>query len=187
MLKISQICFLVLVSATLLKCATQGDIPSAYLVNPKGLDTATNGNWIYIEKFENNNIADKGAVSGELIAVQSDTFFVLTQKAFIPVPTKDMREATLTLFKDQSGLYLIATGIGLVPNIIAAFAGSPVFFFGIPFALVGFSTAMIELPANSLQFPKRNKLSDFYKFARFPQGIPAGVDLNKLSLKTNIH
>ena len=186
MLKISQICLLVLLAASLLKCATPGGIPSGYLVNPKGLDTATNGHWIYIDKFDNNSIADKSQVSGELIAIQRDTFFVLTYNGVKPVPTKDMREVTLILFKDQSGKYLVATCIGLIPNVIAAFVGSPVAYFGIPFAVVGSITAMIENSASTLIFPKRNKLSDFEKFVRFPQGIPSGVNLSNLSLKTNI-
>jgi len=35
---------------------------------------------------------------------------------------------------------------------------------------------------NQLVFPARNSLSELNKYARFPQGIPAGMDINQLEL-----
>ncbi len=97
----------------------------------------------------------------------------------------DMLYWSKTRGKDQSVKYVVATCIGLIPNVIAAFMGSSVVLFGIPFAVIGFSKAIIEYPASTLRLPKHNVLSEFNKFARFPQGIPTGVDLTKLSLITN--
>lgn len=173
------------VAAALLNCTTPGKIPSGYLVNPRGLDTVTHGRWIFIVKSYKNDPGVPTEISGELIAVQNDTFYVLTPKTVIPVPTEVIRKASLIMFKDQSGKYFIATCLGLVPNIIAAFTGSAVYAIGIPFAIVGFGAVLIERSANTLRFPRKVRLSQFNEFARFPQGIPPGVDIRNLSLMAN--
>lgn len=183
MLKINQIWLLLVLASTLTQCATPGDIPSGYLTTPRKMAAMPNGCWVVVEKFSSNNSLPAGRVSGELIAVQRDTLFLLTQIALVPVLTSEIKTADLYLFKNQSNTYLLITGLGLLPNIVALFIGSPVFIFGIPFAITGIVTSAIENNSNTLKFPNKNNLNEFKYFARFPQGIPIGIDIRKLTLK----
>ena len=182
MLKTNYLYLLIVITVILMECATPRDIPSNYLVNPRNMNIMTHGCWISIDTSITNDEATSSIISGELIAVQNDTFYILTPVVLVAVPAKELRTANLFMFKDQTNKYLLATGIGLIPNVIGVFVGNPVSILGIPFAIVGATTALIENSANRLRFPKKNKLNEFNKFARFPQGIPSGVGLNELTL-----
>lgn len=187
MSKISKFFQLLLVTVLLAGCAVPGEIPSNYLRNPRELSTMANGCWIIINQSVDFSDANKGKTSGELIAVQNNTFYILTQSSLVRVPTAEIITATMYLFKNQTNYYLLVTGLGLLPNVIGAIVyGIPAFLtLGIPFAIVGITTASIECKANELRFPKMNKLDEFGKFSRFPQGIPPGVELEKLTLISN--
>ena len=102
------------------------------------------------------------------------------------IPESGIKTALLFLFKDQSNKYLLATGLGLIPNFAGLLVHSePAFLaLGIPFAVVGLVTMAIERSKNRLRYPETNKLKEFQKFSRFPQGIPIGLNLKKLKLKT---
>jgi hypothetical protein len=169
-----------------IRCAAPSGVPSNYLVNPKEISNMTTGNWINIEQIVNPTSVAPIQISGELITVQADTFYILTQTSLLKIPKTKITSATLYLFKNQSGKYVVATGIGLLPNIIGAISlGEPGFLaLGIPFALVGTITAIIENPSSELRFPKKAKLDEFGKFSRFPEGIPSGVELDSLTLLT---
>lgn len=183
MLKINHFFLLLVLAVILAECAAPREIPPNYLTNPRTMAKMTNGCWIYV----NQGILTEGnlsvEVSGELIAVQNDTFYILTKTSFVVVPANEIKIATMFLFKNQSGNYLLATGLGLLPNIAGIFISNPVSLLGIPFAIVGITTAAIENSANTLRFPKKNLLNEFNKFARFPQGLPSGVGMKDLTLK----
>jgi hypothetical protein len=100
---------------------------------------------------------------------------------------KRITTATLCLFKNQANKYFLATGLGLIPNIAGAIAHgmSEFLAIGIPFAIAGIVNANVEVHANELRFPKKNSLDEFGKFARFPQGMPSGVDPKSLTLISN--
>jgi len=168
----------------LIRCAAPAGVPSNYLVNPKEISSMTTGNWISIDQKANLSSGGASQISGELITVQSDTFYILTQTSLLEIPKDKITSATLYLFKNQSGKYMVATGIGLLPNIIGAISlGEPAFLaLGIPFALVGIITAIIENPSGELKFPKKADLNEFAKFSRFPSGIPPEIELDKLTL-----
>jgi hypothetical protein len=167
-------------------CAAPAGVPSNYLVNPKDVSCITTGNWICIKQNTNIKAIAASNISGELISVQSDTFYILTQNSLVEIPKDKITSATLYLFKNQSRKYMMATGIGLLPNIIGAISlGQPGFLaLGIPFALVGIITATIENSSGELKFPQKTSLNELAKFSRFPSGIPPEIELDKLSLNT---
>jgi len=166
------------------RCVAPAGVPSNYLVNPKELSSMTTGNWISVEQNANHTSVAPVKISGELITVQSDTFYILTQTSLLEIPKDKITSATLYLFKNQSGKYMLATGLGLLPNFIGAISLSQPGFLllGIPFALAGIITAIIENPSGELVFPKKVVLNEFAKFSRFPSGIPPEIELDKLTL-----
>ena len=187
MSKISLYTQLLLLTGLLLGCAVPSEIPTNYLMEPKSISAMPNGCWISINQ-SNDLTTDIGSkISGELIAVQKDTFYIMSQTSLEVVPAKKITAATLYLFKNQASKYILATGLGLVPNIAGAIAHgmSEFLAIGIPFAIVGIVNASIEVHANELRFPKKNNLDEFGKFARFPQGMPSGVDVKSLTLISN--
>ena len=168
----------------MIRCAAPAGVPSNYLVNPKEISSMTTGNWIRVESNIKLTSVAPSQIFGELITVKTDTFYILTQTSLLEIPKDKIVSATLYLFKNQSGKYMMATGIGLLPNIIGAISlGEPAFLaLGIPFAIVGTLTAIIENQSSELRFPKKAKLNEFVKFSRFPEGIPPGIELDKLTL-----
>ncbi len=185
MLKTNYVWTLLFIAVLLIECTVQRDIPSSYLRNPRGMDTMSNGCWININEGIVDQKEVRGNISGELIAVQSDTFYILTRKDFVYIPANEIKTATMFLFKDQSGKYILVTCLGLIPNFAGALINKlPKFLLlGIPFAVVGISTSAIEASANKYIYPIENQLDQFSVFARFPQGVPKGVDVNKLTLR----
>jgi len=96
--------FLVLLGLAVLSsgCTATSDIPSGYLKNPREMQTMANGCWIYINQDVRNSGTLAGEISGELIAAETDTFFVLTRNTIAAIPVKEIKNAKLMLFKDQS-------------------------------------------------------------------------------------
>jgi hypothetical protein len=168
----------------LTRCAAPAGVPSNYLVNPKDVSKMTTGCWISINQKVDLKFENFSKISGELITAQTDTFYILTQTSLEKIPKNKIITATMYLFKNQSGKYMTTTGVGLLPNIIGAISiGEPGFLLlGIPFAITGIITAIIENPSSELQFPKKSELKEFAKFSRFPEGVPPGVSLEKLTL-----
>lgn len=184
MLKINLFFELLVLAVLFVGCSATTEIPSGYLKNPREMETMTNGCWIYINQNVKNNGALTGEISGELIAAETDTFFILTRTALVSIPVNEIKNAKLMLFKDQTGKYVLATVLGLVPNVAGALINGEGAYLamGIPFAIVGSITAVIEIPANKMVYPGKIQISDFHKFARFPQGRPVGIRLDELTL-----
>jgi len=148
------------------------------------MQTMANGCWIYINQDVRNNGTLAGEISGELIAAETDTFFVLTRNTIAAIPVKEIKNAKLMLFKDQSWKYLLATALGLIPNFAGALINGDAAFLalGVPFAVIGSVTAGIESSANKMIYPGKIGLNEFGKFSRFPQGRPVGIRLEELTL-----
>ena len=165
-------------------CAVPSGIPKNYLVRPSELSRMHTGCWIINESVDSEG-RNRGEISGELITVQKDTFFIQTRTSLESIPEKEIISATLYLYKNQSNNYIAATWIGVIPNIAGALIqGQPWFLaMAIPYVIVGISNAIIESSSNELRFPKRNSLDEFSKFSRFPQGLPKEVKLKDLYLR----
>ena len=187
MSKISLFFELVVLAVLSVGCNSTTEIPSGYLKNPRDIETMTTGFWIYINQNDKNNGVLTGEISGELIAAEPDTFFILTRNTLVSIPVNEIKNAKLMLFKDQTGKYILATALGLVPNIAGALINGEAAFLamGIPFAIIGSVTSAIESTANKLIYPGKIKISDFHKYARFPQGRPVGIKLDALTLNNS--
>lgn len=169
----------------LLGCST-ANIPVSYRFKPRDLKKEITGNWIEINMHSKSNINPDIKLSGELIAIELDTIYILTEEKLNSIQINRINEAILYIFSNQAGNYAVTTGLLYLPDIIAAFVtGIPYFLeFGIPWLIVGSSISIYEASDNSnrLIYPKENILEDFKKYARFPQGMPKGIIKEKLHL-----
>lgn len=172
----------------LLGCST-AYIPVSYRFNPINLKKEITGNWIEINMHSKSNVNQDINLSGELIAIQLDTVYVLTEEKLNSIQIDRINEAILYIYSNQGGKYAVATGLLYFSDIIAAFVTRIPYFLeiGVPWVIIGSSISIYEASDNSnrLIYPNENILEDFKKYARFPQGMPQGINKEKLHLITN--
>jgi hypothetical protein len=161
-------------------------IPVSYRYNPRQLKKDITGNWTEVRLNSKDITGSEVVLSGELIAIQSDTIYILTKHGLEGIHPYNVREAILYMFMSQSGKYAATTGLLYLPDIIAAIViGEPAFLaLGIPWVLTGTIETMatgLNNP-NLLNYPYKNQLSELKKFARFPQGMPPGINKSRLHL-----
>jgi hypothetical protein len=104
------------------------------------------------------------------------------------IPDSLITKATLIMFRKNPSIFIITTLVMIIPNLIGAiaypeYAGQFLALAILPlvngtiFTIVGSTAAY-----NKLRYPKKDDLDDFAKYARFPQGMPEGVDADELKL-----
>jgi len=161
-------------------------IPADYRYSPVGLKKDITGNWTEVKLHSKDITIPEISLSGELIAIQSDTLYLLTSLQLENIPVHNINEAVLYIYMEKSGKYATITGLGYLPDIVAAIGyNMPSFFLiGIPWVLTGTVITIVEGSDHSslLNYPNKNKLQDLNKFARFPQGMPPGIEKARLHL-----
>lgn len=152
-------------------------IPSSYLLKPGKVSKGITGSWIRIISLSDTVPKFSRELSGELIAIQYDTVYVLTGTGFSAIKKDKIYSATLYLFKPQGNKFLLITAFSLLPNLIGAIANpeeTGLYFLalGIPLFLTGSIMVARESFWNyRFEYPNQNQIEDFIKFARFPQGL----------------
>ena len=130
------------------------------------------GGWIRIETMETSGSAPAGPrfVQGELIAVDRAVIHVLTAGGLQSVPATSVRHATLVAYATPTGAFTawaIAGGVSTLSH------GGFLLFTAPTWAVGGIIAARTEGRAGKLR-------EAVARFARFPQGLPAGVDPQSL-------
>jgi hypothetical protein len=183
--KINSILIAGIISLILSGCAASR-VPSEYRFGPKSLRKQISGNWMDI-KFHSGDITNPlKSLSGELIAIQSDSIFILASNGLAVVHLSAIDETVLYMYNNQAGGLAVLTGLLYMPNIIAALVmEEPGFLIiGVPLVLTGSTLAIVESSnhSNLLKYPYSNKLEELKKFARYPQGLPPGIDRSRLHI-----
>jgi hypothetical protein len=158
----------------LFSCATLRS-PRGWLPDVQKLQSQAYGCWIMVDSLSDGLAM---SISGELIAATSDSLFVLKENGISEIPLSVIREANLEIFKEKRVAGMWAT-LGTLSTLSHGFwliASGPVWI------IAGISSAVGESRAGLVQFegpPPR----DIRKYARFPQGLPEGIDVRKLKMK----
>lgn len=162
-------------------------IPRAYMPEPSRAEKSITGSWIVMTIQQNLPLSPKADISGELIAIENDTVYLLTDSAFVKVHHNTVSTAVLYPFRPQNATVPLIAGLSLLPNVIGAIlnrdAGAYLLMVGIPLAVTGTFMGIWEYYGNIMRYPQKYNLTDLGKFARFPQGLPPGLDPGKLHLK----
>ncbi len=143
--------------------------PLAWVPSPEEAQFDAYGSWINIERGEE-------VISGELLSIEGDSLFVGTPE-FQSVAAKDISSASLARYDAPSlaGHVLGGALLSLSNGLLAIFT-APMWLIGGPIA----ASARSREPF--LSYPE-HRLGDLRAFARYPQGLPAGIDRRLFTAK----
>lgn len=184
MLRKSNIHWVVLISLMIVSGCQDQMIPAAYLPKTSEVRSDAYGKWIKVSSYTDSLTNLPVELSGELIAIESDTIFVLTEVDLITIERNHISAGAIYLFKSRKepkfGLIgLIPTMIGIVST--GDYAGA-FFMLGMPLILTSFLQAVIK-GNGILNYPDKATMDDLVKFARYPQGMPPDIIRDSLHLK----
>jgi hypothetical protein len=161
-------------------------IPSEYRFSPRGLKHEISGNWADLKPHSADITNPLKTLSGELIAIQSDSIYILTSGGLAVFHLSAIDETVVYMFTNQAAGMAVFTGLLFIPDVIAAITiGEPGFLIiGAPWLLTGSILTVVESTnhSNLLNYPYSNRLEDLRKFSRFPQGMPPGIDRSRIHL-----
>jgi hypothetical protein len=164
-------------------------IPSKYRYSAQQVKREITGSWIHIKLNLAAYTDQETELSGELIAIQSDTVYVITPHGFKGVQIAKIDEADLYMFMNQPGLIAAVTGLLYLPDLIASvvFDMPGFLILGVPWIITGSIITIAEGSnhSNILNFPSFCSLEELNKFARFPQGMPPDIDKTRIHLLTD--
>lgn len=153
-------------------CA-HGSAPRGWVPDPADAPAVATGGWIELTYREAGR---KQHRAGELIAVTADSVWVLNQTSGTVMPTGGVESGKLTVYAARTGPL---TG-WVVGGTLATLSNGGFLIFTAPMWIIGGSlTVSGEVRAAERKHPPL-AWTDLAAFARFPQGMPAGMDLGAL-------
>lgn len=156
-------------------CATttapRGWLPSPSVVQHEGF-----GGWISVE-YTTGDLKSKA--DGELIAINSNQLFILTTQELVSIPTNSITRMKLTAYNAQSGRVAGWTILGTLSTL----SHGAYLILSAPTWLIGGCIATsVKSHEPQVTHPPKS-LEEFRAYARFPQGVPEGIDMQSLRLK----
>lgn len=189
---ISKVIRIIIVCAVLAACQPS-NVPRVYLTKMSETENNPYGAWSAAELNQPHPESEKNILSGELIAIDEDSVFLLVEDHnLLGFPKSYARRIELITHKNQAGTYGTLTAAFLLPSIIGAIAyssdpeyASGFLLIGIPVFITGVSITLIEAAGkkNMLIYPETHTLFDLQKFARFPSGLPEQLKRDELTMK----
>lgn len=146
-------------------CATS-PAPKGWLPPAERVAQDPRGAWIKVERPGHR------ALDGELIAVGDDGVSILTAQGLVVIPSGTIKRATLAFHADETSRINTWGALGALST--ASHGAYLVFTLPI-WAAVATATGHAESRAPLVVHPPA-ELASFRKYARFPQGLPAGLD-----------
>ncbi len=146
--------------------------PPGWLDSPREIQTGPYGGWLHVKTTA------KTETSGELIAIGRDSIFVAneTLHAFALI---DIESARLEAYGPDIALM----GGWLVLGTLSSASNGWLCVFTGPMWILGGGTATILRSYEPiLEYPDQ-ELSSLLPFARFPQGLPTGIDRRSIKMK----
>ena len=123
------------------------------------------GGWVVVERTAG------AAVAGELIAVEPDTMRVLVSTSLVAVPRGEIARAKLWAWDTEKNVPLVWGSLGSLSTLSHGFF----LVFSLPaWVITTAVTSATESRASLLTYPD-DAWADLVKWARFPQGLPAGI------------
>ncbi|HEU5304619.1 MAG TPA: hypothetical protein VFU40_08245 [Gemmatimonadales bacterium] len=155
-------------------CATNS-APEGWLLKPTDAQSAAYGGWIELTY----GMEAKRRADGELIAVSADSVWVLGQGQALVIPTAAVAKGKLTAYAAQKGSLTAWT----IAGSLATISNGAFLIFTAPMWIIGGSLAV----GSESRAPERSSpplgWGELAPFARFPQGMPAGLDLTMLEAR----
>ena len=162
-------CVLFVTSGCFHTSAPKGWLPTAAEAQREAF-----GGWI---KVDYTTGVAKRTVEGELIAATSDSMHVLTSDSIVALPTGALISGTLTAFDVQLRTLKVWTLVGAVAAVSHGF----VLILSAPAWVIAGTTATAA--ASKAPRVESTDPAVLRMYARFPQGIPPGLDPRSLRQK----
>ena len=163
------------VSCFFIGCAST-HAPQGWLASPAQTQSEAYGGWLNVQYLSATK--QKAKLAGELIALSDDTVFIAT-KALHAIALSDIKSARLAQYRsdatDIGGVVFLGTLSTLSNGFLLVFT-APMWIIG------GSATASRRSFEPIMDFPKR-EWRRFVPFARFPQGLPEGIDRDRIRMK----
>jgi hypothetical protein len=160
-----------LIAMTLGACgrlhAPRGTVP-----RPEAARTEAFGGWARVVVAAGDAVTHQ---QGELIAVGADTLWLLRPDGPLAVPTQAIQRAEVTGFDSAPGAVVGATALGILSTISN---GAFLLLTAPAWLITGAVASSTQASASRLEV--RGDLAPLALFARFPQGLPPGLDLATL-------
>lgn len=154
-------------------CATTS-APKGWLEEPETMQRKSFGGWITVNGNSPN------PCDGELIAVNSDTIFVMTPIELRAIPTKSVYHAKLTAYQSHQGELGAWTVLGTLSTLSH---GVGLIFTAPAWLLFGSIATSAQSHVPEIIYPKK-PWGDLKAFARFPQGLSNEIDRSALKPKS---
>lgn len=151
-------------------------VPKDWLPGPQEAQTTSYGGWIELHYSGEQN---RHRALGELIAASADSIWVLNDSQAAVVPTATVDSGKLFAYDPRLGNVTGWAAAGMVSTI----SNGVFLVFTAPMWLLGGGMAgQSEARAAQRKSPPRS-WAELAMFARFPQGMPNGLELSGLRLK----
>ena len=168
----------VAVALTVSGCAST-KAPSGWLPDARQSAYEASGGWIAAQVGPRDSSRE---VRGELIAVQGDSVFVLTVAGFEAIPAARIRAAQVASYDVNWG---ILSGWWVAGTLSTASHGWLLIVSAPIWILTGSLSTAAASRAPIVRYPDR-AWYELGSFARFPQGLPPGLDRSALRLHTAV-
>lgn len=164
--------------AAVLSCVAcaHSSAPRGWLPRPAEAQATAYGGWIELTYRERG---EKHRTDGELIAVSGDSVWVLTDTVGVVIPTSAVEKGKLTAYAAQTST--MTTWI--VVGTLATISNGAFLIFTAPMWLIGGSLAAGAESRSAERKQPPLAWSVLAPFARFPQGMPEGMELTALHPK----
>jgi len=157
-------------------CAHSPPAPRGWLPEADATVTDAFGGWIAVEIGREK---PPTRVSGELIAVGTDTVLVFAGDQLVGLPRAAITKATLAGYDIEAEVLAQWATLGSLSTLSHGVG----FIISLPVWLIaGVTSTSSAARAPLLEYPKRS-WAEIAAYARFPQGLPAGVDRSTLRRK----
>jgi len=159
----------------LASCASS-TAPKGWLPQAVGAQSAAHGGWLSFQVKDGS----RGTLhEGELLAIQADSIFILEHGAWFGLPTAQVAKATLTAYDANTGplaLWTLGGTLSTASHGVGLIISAPVWI------ITGtIATASQSRAPRTTFTPATWERARAH--ARFPQGLPEGLDRSSLRPK----
>ncbi len=165
----------ILLAASLCAACASNPAPDDWLPSAREVPADPYGAWIRIT-FDSGT--SRHEIEGELLAAEPDTVYVLTGESVVAFPGDAIRHARVAWFESGAGNLAAWTLLGSLATLSNGYISG----LTMPlWVLTGSLATSAQSRSPLVDYrPDRGTLLSIRAYARFPQGLPAGLDRSTL-------
>jgi hypothetical protein len=161
----------------LCRCAATSNAPRDWLPQPEELRREVYGSWIKLEYASNSNL--KTQLSGELIAVNQDSIYIVDDVMFHALPLVKIQSGRLEAYRSDadwmSGWVMLGS--------LSTLSNGGFLIFTAPMWLIGGSCSSWARSREPMIDYQPSSWSRLIPYARYPQGLPLDFDRKHIYIK----